>query len=157
MSLALLKEYLEHYFGQSKATFLAMIPANFEYAKLAPFYRSAEKLSQWLTKPPPRGPAKYFDKSQGIIASGSKYLLALRSGAVASGRVLAVTRWEVALAWEEIRGTMELKGFSMGPGNRFLCVRGYGYGMKPEHAQEIEREMLTALERLKNVLAKRES
>jgi uncharacterized protein YndB with AHSA1/START domain len=152
MTLGILKEYLEHYFGQPKAGFLVMVPAEFEYSKVLPFYTTAVGLSRWLTQPPKSGLSKLFSKPKDIGPAGSRYSMALQNGARASGRVLAVTDREVALGWEEIRGTLELKAFPMGPGKRMLCVRGGGWGMSAERAAEIEREMVAAVERLKTAI-----
>jgi uncharacterized protein YndB with AHSA1/START domain len=152
MSLGILKEYLEHYFGQPNAMFLTMLPAEFEYAQVLPFYTTAEGLSRWLTEPAKRGLSGLFSKPKDIGAPGSRYAFTMRNGARASGRVLALTEREVALGWEEIHGTLELKAFAMGPGKRMLCVRGFGWGMAAERAAEIERDMTAAVGRLQAVL-----
>ena len=38
MALAILKHYLENYFGQPKSQFLVMRPAQFEYERLKPYF-----------------------------------------------------------------------------------------------------------------------
>jgi uncharacterized protein YndB with AHSA1/START domain len=139
MALALLKHYLENYFGMPRSSFLAMRPAEYTIEKLLPYHRSEEGLAKWLTM------------SGSFGAVGAAYRLALREGGIASGRVLALTKSETALSWEEIRGVMELKAFSMGP-QKMICVHGCGWGWSAERAKEIERQMERALERLAAVL-----
>ncbi len=48
-ALAILKHYLENYAGRPKQTLLVMQPAVYEYARLLPFYATAEGLDRWLT------------------------------------------------------------------------------------------------------------
>lgn len=136
MALAILKHYLENYFGQPKTLILIMRPAQFSYELLMPFYVTAPGLAQWLAT------------SGSIGKLGERYELALRDGGKMAGRVLAITRSEVALSWEEIQGALELKAFSMGPGKRMVGIRGLGWNMEPARAEELERRMGAALERL---------
>ena len=103
MSLGILKHYLENYFGRSKQVLLVMQPAAFQYDRLLPNFLDPSKLSRWLTK------------SGAIGKVGDRCNLVLQDGGSLTGRVLAVTQREVTLSWEEIGGTLELKGFSMGP------------------------------------------
>ena len=64
-----------------------------------------------------------------------------------TGRVLAITKSEVQLSWEEIRGAIGLKAFNMGP-QKMVGIHGCGWGMSAGRAQEIEKQMDAALERL---------
>jgi hypothetical protein len=77
--------------------------------------------------------------------------LELQEGGTLSGRVLAKTKSEVALAWDEIHGALELKAFPLGP-QKVLCIRGCGWGFSAEKAKAIEAQMERALERLASAL-----
>ena len=48
MSVAILKHYLEHHYGEPRRSFLTMRPAQFGYQQLAPFFREAAGLRRWL-------------------------------------------------------------------------------------------------------------
>jgi uncharacterized protein YndB with AHSA1/START domain len=139
MALALLKHYLENYFGTPRNSFLVMKPANFAFADVLPFHRTGAGLRQWLT-------------SSGEFGEvGEKFTLGLREGGAVTGRVLAKSKWETALGWDEIHGVLELKAFAMGP-QKMVCVHGCGWGLELEKAKKIEAEMHRALERLASAL-----
>jgi hypothetical protein len=87
---------------------------------------------------------------------GESYSLELQEGGKASGRILAKTNRETALSWDEIHGVLELKAFSMGP-QKFLCVRGCGWGLPREKAGELEGLMERALDRLAGALTANEA
>ncbi len=61
--------------------------------------------------------------------------------------MLTITRWEVAISWEEIGGTLELKGFSMGS-QRMVGLRIMSWKLKPAEAKRLENHMEAAVERL---------
>jgi uncharacterized protein YndB with AHSA1/START domain len=145
MSLALLKLYAERYYGRDRVQFFAMRPARYEYGDLLPFYRSAERLAAWLT-------------TAGAIGdAGTRYHLALQNGAEASGDILAVTGWEVQLAWDEIGGALALKGFGMGAGRRAVCVHGSGWDIDAARAAGLETFFGGALDRLAVAIASQSS
>jgi uncharacterized protein YndB with AHSA1/START domain len=136
MALAMLKLYAERYFGRPRSQFFAMRPAAVDYQALRSFYRDEAGLREWLT-------------SHGRIGEeGSDYSLVLRDGTTATGRVLAVTSWEVELSWEEIGGCVGLKAFSLGPAGRAVCVHGCGWDLAPERARQLEAFFEGALDRL---------
>jgi uncharacterized protein YndB with AHSA1/START domain len=144
MALALLKHYLENYFGTPRASFLVMRPAEFSFDQAVQFQRTAAGLKQWLTK-------------SGVYGEvGESFALELQEGGNASGRVLAKTKRETTLGWDEIHGVLELKAFSMGP-QKMLCVRGCGWGLSAEKAKELEGQMERAVERLASALAERKA
>ena len=128
MALALLKHYLDNYFGSSRSSFLVMRPAEFSFEQVVPLYRTGAGLRKWLTKSGDYGEV------------GERFALDLQEAGKASGRVLAKTKRETALGWDEIRGALELKAFSMGP-QKILCVHGCGWGLPPEKARELEGQM----------------
>jgi uncharacterized protein YndB with AHSA1/START domain len=140
MALALLKHYLENYFGSSRRSFLTMRPAEFSFDEVVPLQRTAAGLKKWLTKSGEYGEV------------GESFALELQGGGKASGRVLAKTKRETTLGWDEIQGVLELKAFSMGP-QKMLCVRGLGWGLSAEKAKELEVQMERAVERLANAMS----
>ncbi len=135
MALGALKEYLEHHDGEPRTLFMATRPADYAYEKLRPWYLEGEKLGSWL--------------GEGAIPPepGSSFHLELEEGETLSGRVLAVSDWEVAVSWEEIDGVLELKGFRQGD-QQVIALRGWGWGMDQERAHTLEQQMERALERL---------
>jgi len=135
MALALLKEYLENYFGRSKKTLLILRPASYVHEQLREYFLDAAKLSQWLT-------------TSGRIGKPQESCeLVLRGGAKVTGGVLAVTKWEAAISWKEIGGTLELKGFSMGP-QRMLGVRVMIWNPDSAVTAQVKVQMEAAVERL---------
>jgi uncharacterized protein YndB with AHSA1/START domain len=135
MALALLKEYLENYFGRGKKTLLIIRPAAFTYQQLREYFVDSSKLAQWLST------------SGSIGEAGDPCKLALREVGMLTGRVLAVTGWEVALSWKEIGGTLELKGFAMGP-QRLLGVRVMSWALDEAGAKQLEGQLGPSVERL---------
>lgn len=135
MSLAIMKNYLEYHFGRPKKQLLIMRPAVFEYEQLRTYFLDAGKLSQWLVS------------AGGIRRVGDACQLTLRDSGKLTGRVLAVTKWEVALSWEEIGGTLELKGFSMGP-QHVVAVRCLTWKQDPDEVKRLESQLHKAVERL---------
>jgi hypothetical protein len=136
MAVALLKLYAERYYGQPRTQFFAVRPAQFEYCGLLPFYREPRLLSRWLTTEANVGDA------------GQRCALSLIDGGRVSGEVLAVTGWEVQLSWEEIAGCLGLKGFSLGPAGRAICIHGSSWCLDADSAAALERAFGVALERL---------
>jgi uncharacterized protein YndB with AHSA1/START domain len=138
--LATLKLYVERFYGRARSQFFAVQPVAFDYHDLMPYYRQADLLRTWLT-------------TDGSIGqAGSRYDLVLQDGIRASGEVLTVTGWEVLLSWNEIDGALALKGFSIGPDTRAICVHGMGWGLPQQKAAEFEMRFQGALERLARAL-----
>lgn len=135
MSLAILKHYLENHFGRAKKQLLIMRPAAFEYEQLRTYFLDAPKLSKWLVL------------AGGIGKVGEPCQLMLRDSGKLTGRVLSVTKWEVALSWEEIGGTLELKGFSMGP-QRVVAIRCLTWKLNPDNFKQLESQLGKTVERL---------
>lgn len=102
-ALAILKYYLENYFGEDRRLALVMRPASFENAQIAPYFEDEGKLATWLTR------------SGAIGNQGEKCDLMLRDGRRLTGEVIARTDREAAITWKEMTGVLELKAFSMGP------------------------------------------
>lgn len=70
----------------------------------------------------------------------------LQDGGSLSGRVLAVTQREVILSWEEIGGTLELKGFSMGP-QRVVGLRWMTWKLDHDAAARLRPDLEKAVAR----------
>ncbi|MEW6278508.1 MAG: SRPBCC domain-containing protein [Candidatus Eremiobacterota bacterium] len=140
LALAVLKLYVERYFGRPRSTFFALLAAPFTYAQIKEFYTA--RLGEWL------GTDVSFTPEV-----GQPYRLTLDDGTSMSGTVLAVTTHEVALSWDEIQGYLELKAIPVEPGKRAICLRGAGYGLAPEKARELEKTMEAAVVRLFSLLA----
>ena len=137
--LAILKHYLENYPGRPKTTILVMQPAAMEFSNLLPLYATAEGLDRWLTT---------SASISGDGAVGQHCALRLPGGDSLTGRVLAKTKWEIVLSWEEVDGLLELKAFrfpGMGP---VVAARVVSWNLTPGRAAEIERMLQEALAKL---------
>ena len=132
MALALLREYLEKYFGQPRTNILVMQPAQFDYATVARYFREPELRARWLT-------------TAGAIGDeGEACRLVLRGGETLEGRVISRAPHEVAVSWPAERAVVELKSFSMGP-QRMLAIRASGWNMDAGRAKEVEQQFTEAL------------
>lgn len=139
MALAILKHYLENNFGRAKTALLVMRPASFSYEQLHPYFADASKLALWLTK------------SGAIGKVGETCQLKFWDGGNLTGEVLADTGREVTVAWKEIDGTLELKGFSMGP-QQVAGVRCITWRSTEEQTQRLKKQLSEAVERLSALL-----
>ena len=147
MALAVLRLYLENYFGQDRNSFFSIKAADFDEAQLLHYYCTPEGLTHWLAHKVDQFPGPGLD----FTAQPQPYRLQLSEGVGMSGQVLTRTRNEVALSWDQIRGYLELKCFDQGPGMQAICLRGSGYGLTAERAQAVEAmlgERLTLLSKL---------
>jgi uncharacterized protein YndB with AHSA1/START domain len=135
MALAILKHYLENHFARAKTMILVLRPASFNYEQLREYFLDESKLARWLTT------------SGSIGKVGDSCELKLRDDGMLHGQVLAVTRREVTVSWKEIGGTLELKGFSMGP-QRLLGVRIFSWRLNASEAKKIENQIEAAVDRL---------
>lgn len=143
-ALAVLRHYLENYFGRPKATLLLVRPAPYEYDALLPYYATSQGLERWLAG------------SASIGRTGEPFALSLVGGESVSGRLLSQSGWEVALSWKELDGVLELKGFRMGPAGRVVAIRVLSWreGLDDRGLQSrFEAPLTEALERLSAVLA----
>lgn len=134
LSMAALKLYVEKYFRQSRSSFMAVAKASFTFGEIMELYASAKGLENWLAQSLEEWPEQY-------PLVGKPYRLISKGGQVMSGYIMAVTDKEAALSWDEINGFIELKTFSLGPGNQMLCLRGSGYAMPAEKAAEVEESL----------------
>lgn len=111
LALAILRHYLETHFGRPKKTLFVARPADFSWDHLTALFRTEDGLSSWLTE------------SGAVGDIGSDVQLALRGAGPLTGDVLADSGREVALAWPEIDGVLELKAFGGGPWLKTLALR----------------------------------
>ncbi|MFN7924496.1 MAG: SRPBCC domain-containing protein [Bryobacteraceae bacterium] len=134
-ALSLLKLYLESYFGRDKKTILVLRPTHFDFEELAPYFRSGEGLSFWLTKKGEMG------------LEGDAIAWKLRNRDKLTGKVLRLTGREAALSWSEIEGALELKAFSAGPSKRMLALRATTWSPSVD-AAALEKFFQDSLDRL---------
>jgi len=138
MPLAILKYYLENFFGRPKTVLLILRPASFTFDQLRPYFIEPSQLARWLT-------ASSTAKGVGGIGDGCR--LELRDVGTLTGRVLADTGREVTLSWHEMSSTFELKGFSMGP-QKMAGIRVMSWNLNPEKAQQLKERLTASVERL---------
>ena len=138
MALAVLKHYLENYFGRTRHHALVMLPVEYSSSQLRPFYREEPSLAKWLTK------------AGGIGEPGTPYELTLKNDERLAGEVLANTATEVQLSWTEIEGALALKAFSLGS-QKVLAIDVVTWAGKGP-LDEIAHTMESSLERLKSAL-----
>ena len=131
LSMAVLKLYVERYFRKARRSFMAVAKASFTFGEIMALYVSSQGLCHWLAEKVEEWPTEY-------PLEGKPYRILTKNGDVMSGYIMAVTDKEAALSWNEINGFLELKTFSLGPGNQMLCLRGSGYGMDEESCGLIE-------------------
>jgi len=137
MALGLLKFYVEKHFAQERATFFAMLPAQFEFPALHQLYTTTEGLSKWITL-----------KSDPPTKIGDPISLELDDGTPMNGKILALTHHEMAWSWDEVDGYMELKSFPTGGENKGLCLRGGTYAPQQHKAEDLEQQAKDTLVRL---------
>lgn len=142
MALGLLKHYVENYFGQPRAMWLLLRPAAYTEEQVLPLERSAGGLAQWLTR------------SGALGSTGEAFRLALQSGDTVSGRVLALTKSETCIGWDEVKGALEFKAFAMGP-QRMIGLRASAWGDGAVRLEAAKPAMEAALDRWAAIVAGR--
>lgn len=140
-ALAVLRHYLENYFGRPKSALLLVQPAAYEYDRLLPFYATDEGLCRWLAA------------SARVSDVGDPCALELLEAPRLSGTLLSRTRWEVAFSWKELDAVLELKGFKMGPAGRVVAIRVLTWREGTDPAKQLEAPLSAALQRLSAALA----
>jgi uncharacterized protein YndB with AHSA1/START domain len=141
MALAVMKHYVEEYFGRGKNAIPVFRPARFEYdALLRDLFLAGDGLGRWLTD----GGAS--------IEREKPVRLQLENGRGLTGRVLALTDHEVAVTWEEVDGILEFKAFGAGPEARLLGLRLISWSEDEEMAGTLRLELEGAVDRLVKVV-----
>lgn len=139
MALEVLKLYVENYFGQARALWMLLRPATYTAEQNLPLQRTAEGLASWLTR------------SGSIGAVGESSRLVLRSGETLSGRVLALTRSETSVEWNEVHGAFEFKAFSAGE-QKMIGLRASAWADGAARLEAAKPAMEAALDRWAAVL-----
>jgi uncharacterized protein YndB with AHSA1/START domain len=142
MSLAQLRHYLENYFGKRRTTCMALRPAALQWQRLLSAHRDPSVLTQWLALPTPTNGTKPHMKE------GEDIAIHVRGAGPLSGQVLGTTARETIVAWRELRGTLELKAFEMGPGTRMVGLRMSTWSEHPPANNVTSEWMQAALTRL---------
>jgi uncharacterized protein YndB with AHSA1/START domain len=142
LALAVLRYYVEFHFAQARRQFFVNRLGRFPLARLATLFRDPSGLQEWLTDGGSMG------------TPGGRVHLALKSGEMLRGDMLADTGTDLAMAWDEIGGVLQLRTLPVprDRGVRSLCAMGWGWGISAERAEQIERDLATALERLERTL-----
>ena len=138
MALAQLEHWLTQYDdGGAREHLFAMLPCQYEYADLLPYYTTREGLEAWLAA---RAEFKRGDRAHSsetptsneqsgdALAVGDHVRLELREGPSLDGQVLAQSERELMLSWPELRATLTLKCFSMGPLGRAIALDFNSWG-----------------------------
>ncbi len=141
-ALAVLKHYLERYFGMPKTAVLLMQPATYPYDRLLPYFTTSQGLCRWLAT------------SASIGEVGEPCELELSGVGRLTGRVLSKTRWEVVLSWNEFDATLELKGFQFPGAGKVVGLRALTWGPMAGPLAQIERPLQASLCRLAGALEK---
>lgn len=148
IALAVLKLYLEKYAGCKRSSFFSIKAADFSDEQLLEYYLTPAGWMSWLASSVEKAPT---------LGQVGPFSLTTRWGTKMSGQVLTVTRNEALLSWDEIDGFLELKCFSLGPGQQAICLRGSTYTLGSSKSAGLEKELDTALGLLSAILRAPES
>jgi uncharacterized protein YndB with AHSA1/START domain len=140
-ALATLKHSLEEHPGQARRHLLSLRPAAFEYADLQPHFGTGAGLCAWL--------AESARLAREPLRVGDRVALVLRGGEPLDGRVLARSRREMLLSWEQQRAVLGFKCFAAGgtPG-RMLGLDLSTWGPEKAPSAELQARLDGAVERL---------
>lgn len=136
MATALLKEFVDRHWGETRHDFMALRPCAAEADAIVPRMRTAEGLATWLTDSGELGPV------------GSEARLVLKDGSTWTGEVLCHTGSESTMRVNELNGAVEFKTFPMGPGQRAVALRGSLWGGDKASADAHEGPLGEALDGL---------
>jgi uncharacterized protein YndB with AHSA1/START domain len=138
LALAVLRYYVEFHFAEPRRSFFALRSGRFALTRLQTLFKDPEGLKEWLTDGGSMG------------TPGGRVHLALKNGETLRGDMLADAGTDVALAWDEIGGVLQLRTLpaSHERDMRSVCATGWGWGLKPERAKEIEQYLAASLEKL---------
>ena len=138
VALAVLRYYAEFHFAEPRRTFFVLRSGRFSLARLQTLFRDPAGLQEWLTDGGSMG------------TPGGRVHLALKNGETLRGDMLADAGTDVALAWDEIGGVLQLRTLPAPHDRevRSICAMGWGWRLDPERARQIEQYLSGALERL---------
>ena len=138
LAFAVLRYYVEFHFAEPRRNFFALRTGRFPLARLQTLFRDPAGLQEWLTE------------GGSIGTPGGRVHLALKNGETLRGDMLADAGSDVALAWDEIGGILQLRTLPSAHERdmRAVCALGWGWGLKAERAKQIEQYLATSLEKL---------
>jgi uncharacterized protein YndB with AHSA1/START domain len=138
LALAVLRYYVEFHFAEPRRHFFALRTGRFSLARLQELFRDPAGLQEWLTDGGSMG------------TPGGRVYLALKNGETLRGDMLADAGSDIALAWDEIAGVLQLRTLPSVHERdmRAVCAMGWGWGLKAERAKQIEQYLAGALEKL---------
>jgi uncharacterized protein YndB with AHSA1/START domain len=137
VALAVLRYYVEFHFAEPRRSFFVLRSGRFPLGRLQTLFRDPAGLQEWLTDGGSMG------------TPGGRVHLALKNGETLRGDMLADAGTDVALAWDEIGGVLQLRTLSTPQRDmRSVCAMGWGWRLNAERAREIEQFLFEALERL---------
>lgn len=136
LALGLLKEYVEHHYGETKQSFLHLRPAQFDLNEILVWFTDEAHLRRWLTT------------TGAPAAVGQEFVLVLHGNEELRGRTTALTARELEFAWPQERAVIELKAFAAGPGQPMLAIRGTCWASEPDRFEQLRSHFAAALERL---------
>jgi uncharacterized protein YndB with AHSA1/START domain len=140
IAVRILKFYLDRHWSESRSDLLVQHNAAFDRAMILPYQRTENGLAQWLTR------------SGSIPPVGRRAQLTLWNGMKLSGEVLALSDFETAVAWDEMNGVIEMKGFGSNRLGPALEIHG-SFWSPPRAVDALERELAPRLEILAARLA----
>jgi uncharacterized protein YndB with AHSA1/START domain len=129
LALATLRHYLERYPGRARRHALVMRPADFAYENVQPFFATAAGLASWLA-----ASARLSAEPLVAGAAGVQVELDLGDAGTLVGSVLARSRREVLLSWEEREAVLGLKCFAIGA-RRAVALDWSCWSERPESLQ----------------------
>ena len=138
VALAVLRYYVEFHFAEPRRNFFVLRSGRFSPGRLQTLFRDPAGLQEWLTEGGSMG------------TPGGRVHLALKNGETLRGDMLADAGTDVALAWDEIGGVLQLRTLPAPQDRevRSVCALGWGWGLGAERARQIEEFLNAALERL---------
>lgn len=138
LALSILRYYVEFHFAEPRRSFFVVRPGRYSLARLQTLFREPAGLQEWLTDGGSMG------------TPGGRVHLALKNGETLRGDMLADAGTDVALAWDEIGGVLQLRTLPLSHERdaRSVCAMGWGWRLNAERARQIEEYLGAALERL---------
>lgn len=138
VALAVLRYYVEFHFAEPRRNFFVLRSGRFSLSRLQTLFRDPAGLQEWMTDGGSMG------------TPGGRVHLALKNGETLRGDMLADTGTDVALAWDEIGGVLQLRTLPAPHERdaRSVCAMGWGWRLDAERARGIETFLAGALERL---------
>jgi uncharacterized protein YndB with AHSA1/START domain len=138
LALSVLRYYVEFHYAEPRRTFFASRIGRFSASRLTTLFREPSGLQEWLTD------------GGSLGTPGGRVHLALKSGEILRGDMLADTGTDIAMAWDEIGGVLQFRSLAVPqePHLRLVTAVGWGWGLLSERARQIEADLDAALERL---------